>query len=285
MGKPETFPECGALLLYFPPMTAMQSPFPGMDPYLERHWLDVHQSLVTYTRDALNDLLPADLLARTEERVLIDADAGLIRAVHPDVRVQETGGGPSVAAAHAGAGIAVAEPIVLELESEPRTEGYITILDHATGDRLVSVIEFLSPTNKLPGEDRDAFRRKRAEMLSGGVNWVEVDLVRQGAWRDLLQPHVAPREVDAAYRATVRRGQQSRRVVLYPMPLKSALPSIPIPLRPADADVDLNLQELLARAYHNGRYANTDYSQPCDPPLQGEDAEWADRLLREAGKR
>lgn len=29
----------------------MPSPFPGMDPYLEAHWGDVHTSLATYARD------------------------------------------------------------------------------------------------------------------------------------------------------------------------------------------------------------------------------------------
>ena len=49
----------------------MKSPFPGMDPYLERHWGDVHQALVTYIRDQLQPSLPDDL--RT------DAGAGLYR--------------------------------------------------------------------------------------------------------------------------------------------------------------------------------------------------------------
>ena len=50
---------------------AMKSPFPGMDPYLERHWGDVHQALVTYIRDQLQASLPDDLRA--------DARAGLYR--------------------------------------------------------------------------------------------------------------------------------------------------------------------------------------------------------------
>jgi hypothetical protein len=29
----------------------MNSPFPGMDPYLERHWGDILQRIVTYTCD------------------------------------------------------------------------------------------------------------------------------------------------------------------------------------------------------------------------------------------
>jgi hypothetical protein len=47
----------------------MKCPFPGMDPYLERHWGDVHSDLIAQTRTTLNGELPPDLIARTEERV------------------------------------------------------------------------------------------------------------------------------------------------------------------------------------------------------------------------
>ena len=36
----------------------MKSPFPGMDPYLEPHWPDVHTKVVTYAADELNTRLP-----------------------------------------------------------------------------------------------------------------------------------------------------------------------------------------------------------------------------------
>jgi uncharacterized protein DUF4058 len=264
-------------------MTAMnKSPFPGMDPYLERHWLDVHQSLVTYARDALNALLPGDLIARTEERVVIDAEPGHARIVHPDVRVQETPGGPIEFGGTTAGASAVAEPIVLELESEPRPEGYVTILDATTGDRLVTVIEFLSATNKLPGENRDAFRRKRSEMVGGGVNWVEIDLIRTGSWRELLQPHVAPPWAESAYRAVVRRGNHPGRAELYPLPLRQRLIELPIPLRQGDPDVRIDLQSLVDQAYRNGRYGSMQYAQACEPTLAAEDAEWAASLLRSA---
>jgi len=51
----------------------MKSPFPGMDPYLEAHWLDVHSRLVAYAADALNEVLPETLVARMEERVAVEA--------------------------------------------------------------------------------------------------------------------------------------------------------------------------------------------------------------------
>ncbi len=39
----------------------MHNPFPGMDPYLEQHWGDVHHRLVQYASDQLQEHLPADL--------------------------------------------------------------------------------------------------------------------------------------------------------------------------------------------------------------------------------
>ena len=44
----------------------MTSPFPGMDPYLEAYWGDVHTKLAAYICDVLNPTLPGDLVARTE---------------------------------------------------------------------------------------------------------------------------------------------------------------------------------------------------------------------------
>ena len=67
----------------------MKSPFPGMDPYLESHWLDVHSSLVTSARDALNEQLPDDLVASVEERIAVESEGGTDRLISPDVRVFE----------------------------------------------------------------------------------------------------------------------------------------------------------------------------------------------------
>jgi hypothetical protein len=35
-----------------------QNPFPGMNPYLEQHWRDVHTTLMVYLRDQLQGELP-----------------------------------------------------------------------------------------------------------------------------------------------------------------------------------------------------------------------------------
>ena len=263
----------------------MTSPFPGMDPYLERHWLDVHADLVAMSRTALNAVLPADLVARMEERVVIDSvNYDRPRAIYPDVRVYEDPGHASQGPAEAPNGIAVSEPIVLELESETHTETYITILD-ASGGELVTVLEFLSPANKVSGDGRDQYRRKRGELVGARVNIVEIDLVREGAWRELLSPIVAPARVQSPYRVIARRFHPVQRIELYPIGLSERLPIIPIPLRDGDPQVTLDLQPLIQQAYRNGRYDRTDYTQPCQPSLEGEDAVWAEELLRQSGLR
>ena len=70
----------------------MKSPFPGMDPYLEWHWGDVHTSLTTYARDQLASQLPSDLRVRVEEYVGVDEEDGPGVAFRPEVRVEERSG-------------------------------------------------------------------------------------------------------------------------------------------------------------------------------------------------
>ncbi len=36
----------------------MKNPFPGMNPYFERYWGDVHSTLIAYLRDQINERLP-----------------------------------------------------------------------------------------------------------------------------------------------------------------------------------------------------------------------------------
>ena len=70
---------------------------------------------------------------------------------------------------------------------DPIKERFIRILE-VDSDRDVTVIEFVSPTNKRnPGLPE--FREKRFELLQAGVNVVEIDLVRSGNWRRLMLPH------------------------------------------------------------------------------------------------
>src|SRR5579872_4789303 len=104
----------------------MKSPFPGMDPYLEQHWGDVHHSLIQYTRDALQPALPEDLRARVEERVFLETEPGLQRLIVPDVHIAQLQRA-TAPRGHSGesASVGVAEPLVFEVRVDPVTEGYL----------------------------------------------------------------------------------------------------------------------------------------------------------------
>lgn len=264
----------------------MPSPFPGMDPYLESHWRDVHASLIIYTRDSLQGVLPGSLRARVEERVLLETPQGLRdHPLFPDVRVVEFAQ-KREAAGEPGASVALAEPWVVDAETESPTETYIEIIDVESGDRVVTVIEFLSPSNKSPGPNREQYQRKQREICCSDTNLVEIDLTRVGS-HTLAFPleHIKSRG-RTPYMACVRRVTRRGKVEVYAMPLSEKLPAIRIPLRPEDEDVRLDLQALIDQCYRNGGYEGTiDYSLPPDPPLLGNDGEWADKHLRSRGLR
>jgi len=253
-----------------------------MDPYLEPHWLDVHSSLATGARDALNRQLPDDLVASVEERVAIESDAGAEHIYGPDVRVSEAPGGVTTIVEEPAGGV-VAAPYRLVAQVDPITERSVQITEAGT-ERLITVIEFVSPTNKR-GAGLQAFRDKRAHLLASGVNFVEVDLVRAGDWKALLSPHQCAPKAVSTYRATVRVPGDPAAVYLHPIRLQDPLPSISIPLRKHDPEVRLDLQALVEHAYVSGRYdRRINYAKPPTPPLSDDDAAWSGERLRAAGK-
>ncbi|HEY3245089.1 MAG TPA: DUF4058 family protein, partial [Phycisphaerae bacterium] len=199
----------------------MKSPFPGMDPYLEAHWLDVQVSLITYARDQLQDQLGDDLIARAEERLVVEDPTGLSRAIGPDVRVVEYGR-PGEHVSPTG-GLAVAEPMVFSVEAEPITERYLEILDLTTGGRVITVIEFVSPTNKFPGDGRDKYQQKQQECRDAGVNLVEIDLTRSGHRQLLVHRWAGARQHESTYQVSVWRSAWASRCELYPIRLQDRL--------------------------------------------------------------
>jgi hypothetical protein len=265
----------------------MNSPFPGMDPFLEAHWRDVHASLVIYIRDALQAALPGSLFARVEERVFLEAEEGEpLRSTYPDVRVvgwRPPEAGESVTTAE-GATAVLDEPHVIQSILEPATETFLEIIDASSGHRVVTVIEVLSPTNKLPGPGQEMYLVKQKEMKQGNVNLVEIDLVRQGDRVTSLPGKQQPGHLQSLYQVCVWRPIRTQ-YEIYPIPLGVRLPRIRIPLRPKDEDIRLDLQAVLDQAYRNGRYfATLDYHKPLQPPLDSENAQRLAELLKPAAQ-
>jgi hypothetical protein len=257
-----------------------------MDPYLEQFWGDLHHTMINRARAAIQRELPGNLVARVDERGFIEPSDGPSRKIVSDVRVVERGTRPEPRQT-AKNGIALAEPLIINMDQdEPIRQGFIEIIDLGSGHRVVTVIEFLSPSNKLPGPGRDLYLRRQQELAQGGVNVVEFDLNRTGS-RQLSAPfELIPEGHRTAYAACVRRGWKPKALENYRIPLRERLPAIAIPLRQSDRDIPLDLQALLEQCCEEGRYVeDIDYRADPDPPFTPDDAHWADSLLRNQGCR
>jgi hypothetical protein len=261
-----------------------------MDPYLEYWWRDVHTRMMVYAVDAIQKQLPAELWAQVEQGVSIDIGDDL-RAAGPDVRVMEDSTGPfqsdegDGATAVATVSTVTAAKAVIVPVTKSHTERHIQIVDTKSGNRVVTAVELLSPTNKISGSGRDAYQRKQRDYLAGGVNLVEIDLVREGRFVLAVPEHELAAPWRTPYMVCVRRATRPEEAAIYPIPLRERLPAIQIPLRPSDPDVVLDLQPLVDQVYANGPYSRVDYTRDPEPPFGPVDARWVDELLQAAGRR
>ncbi len=265
-------------------MHIVKSPFPGLDPYLQSIWGEVHHSLMGHLKNQIQSQLPEGLWARAEETVTVDLgwQAGS-EHYRPDVSVidhSELGDSP-VEASGSGATVAVAEPaVVIDAELEI-TERHIEIVDTRSDRRVVTVIEVISPTNKLSRSGRDKYWKKQQRYLQSGANLVEIDLIRGGPWV------VAIPEFEMAKRKPLVVSvfnASTAKLAAYPIGLRETLPCFRVPLRASDEDVLIHLQSAIEKCYEDGRYhVALDYSQAPIPPLKENDVEWAAQLLKHAG--
>jgi len=258
----------------------VENPFPGMNPYLEQRWGDVHQRIVTYAGDMLQEALPNDLRARMQERVFIESDVKE-RGYYPDVGVYEIRGAHRTIAAQPSA-VATIEPILIQIPYVQVTEGYIEVIDAKSGGRVITIIEFISRSNKASGKGRKTYLQKRKQAMDGEVNFVEIDLLRGGKPVTLAEPDIIAPQQRAPYHAAVWRAAREDAIEYYPIPLRQRLPSIRIPLRSTDDDALLDLQTLINLCHSRGRYDDMDYTSPLEPPLSPEDARWVQDLLKKS---
>lgn len=256
----------------------MPSPFPGMDPYLDARWSNVHVLMMAAISNALNGSLPSGLEARPEEDVRVEEVVGeRARGFRPDVAVIDTG--VVVATTLAAPSAVATRPIELTYHRGPIVVRDVQIVDVRDGNRVVTLIEVLSPWNKLAGQLNHEYRRKLDRAEDAGANWVEIDLLRSHRRRMKVTLDDLPAGCRADYLATRYRGDTGQ-LSAYPISIRDRLPRIEIPLREGDADASLDLQAVLTRVYDEGPFRSLNYTRPPDPPLSDGDAAWAAELLR-----
>jgi hypothetical protein len=261
---------------------ASKSPFPGMDPWLESTWGDMHAALVGYARDAIKPQLPTGLHARIQQRVFVEAIDERLGTRFPDLHIIARPTPFSEGERSVGNGGVATAPLRVRMLHDPVTQGFIHIAD-ASGT-VITAVEFLSPSNKVAGKGQQLYLERQKQLRDGGVNLVEIDLVRTGERVTMITPEQLSPSNQTPYYAIVSRASDPEWAEVYPISLREQLPSISIPLRKSDADVTLSLQSLIEKAYEFGGYESTDYTKPAIPALVGPDAIWAAELLRTAGR-
>ncbi len=248
----------------------MPSPFPGMNPYLEQPalWPDFHAAFLFEFKANLVSLVRPRYLVLLERHVFVQEPPGEPTTVRlrPDVLI-------AAPRRREGGGVAVAEvvaPVDVEhLAQEVERVSYLEIRDAASGD-VVTVVELLSPANKR--EDRLTYLARREKVLGSAVHLVEVDLLRGG--RAMPEANRPP----CAYSVLVSRAEGRPHAGFWPIQLRQRLPVVPVPLRDPDPPADVDLQAILHRVYDVSAYEDFIYRGRPEPPLDPDDAAWAEAL-------
>jgi hypothetical protein len=262
----------------------MNSPFPGMDPFIEACglWEDFHPKLIGEIERTLAAAVPEKYSVNLGERsyiALFGSQGKDFKPFLPDVGVtapasELAGPHTSTAVAEATDTEAVSMEAFVALEFR---ETFIEIHERELEKRLVTCIEVLSPSNKRRGsKGRKLYLRKRNALLLGTASLVELDLLRGGQRMPMMTPWP-----ESPYVLLVGREFRAPRCKVWPAHFRKPLPVLPIPLASPDADVRLDLQPLLAAIYARSRYGrDLDYSRPLQPAFTDDESAWLAEQLR-----
>ncbi|MBP88977.1 MAG: hypothetical protein CMJ64_20065 [Planctomycetaceae bacterium] len=145
----------------------MPSPFPGMNPYLEQPsvWHDFHESFMPAVREMLAAQVAPNYIVKIDEHVFVHELSEPRQLIgRGDVTITSLDDHTS-----AVSGTTLLAPSTVLLPSTDRESlSFLEIRDRDSM-KLVTVIELLSPSNKLPGSNRENYCAKRLQLLDGDV--------------------------------------------------------------------------------------------------------------------
>jgi hypothetical protein len=253
----------------------MPSPFPGMNPYLERadEWQNFHTRFLTGMAEALTPQVRRNYLVHVEDHVFVhEMPRDRWRSIgRPDVTLAHR---PDAGAGLAAPALETGDEVELFITHDEVPQHYLEIRDRRSRD-VVTVIELLSPSNKATGADREQYLKKRDRTLLSGAHLVEIDLLRGGPRLPIEEG--PPPACD--YYVLVSRAHRRPKAWLRRVGLRERLPTIPIPLRPEDGDAQIDLQAVLDRVYDAGTFEAEIYDAPPEPPLSPDAAAWAAQFV------
>jgi hypothetical protein len=238
-----------------------------MDPYLEdSDWVSVHVHLGVEIARYLSPLVRPKYIVRAEKVYLLTSEDDDLERRRPDISIRKAS--PAIAAG--ASSLATLEaPLQVSLPMVHKVPQITVEIRDAQERSLVTAIEILSITNKRDG--REEYLAKRSRVLASDTNLIELDFLRDGA----RMPSKPPLP-ETPYSVLLSRSLKRPVAEVWPISLRSKLPVIPIPLAPGDADVELDLQKVLATLYDTYSYdVEIDYDTPLQHPLPADEGAWA----------
>lgn len=261
----------------------MNTPFPGMDPYLEQPgvWNQVHTHLISHIQHFLAQKVEPNYYVVIEQLTYLSLTTPNDTPSHnrpgkPDVLV--VSGSPKKTPTEPVAVMDKShiEPIVAALPMLEEVKHRYLKIKSVGNNEVITIIEILSPANKR-GRGREEYETKRQEIFRSQTNLVEIDLLRQG------QPLPMGLSQTNDYRIMVSRGHERPWAEIYLFSLRDAIPDVPIPLRQGDEEPVLPLNDILHDIYEQGRYyLFVDYSYTLTPAVSDKVADWINDLVASA---
>ena len=259
----------------------MEYLFPGMNPYLENSaaWPNVYSRLIV----AIANLLALQI--RPKYRVVVeeaiykrdDTDSTVLVGI-PDASVRQSAQVDTTSSElRAEGSVAVLEtnPVVVTLPMPSTVKHRYLEIRGVQTNEVITAIEVLSPVNKK-GTGRAKYENKRLEILASQTNLVEIDLLHEGT-----PPPVLEYDQHSHYQILVSQSNQRPLAQLYPFNVQQAIPKFPIPLRPEDSAVVVDLKPLLEDIYDLSGYdLDLDYAQDPTPTWPSVELSWIDERLK-----
>lgn len=252
-----------------------------MDPWLEGpEFSGFHGPLIVEIGRQLAPRLRPRYVARMQSGFAVDSADGEEAVgveeraeVYQDVAVvKESGTIPGSAAKTA----VLSAPLELHTVMPKRVPQHSLAIRDVAGRQLVAVIEVLSPSNKR-GDGFEQYLERRTRFLRSSAHLMEIDLLRRGR-----RPPMREKLPATPYFVFLSRAGRRPVTQVWPVPLRTALPEVPVPLLAGDAEVMLNLQQALTNVYDSLAYdISTDYDSLPTVALGKEDAEWASKRVKE----
>lgn len=224
-------------------------------------WHDFHHAWTNELRNALNaGLLPPEYYAQSEQ---------VVGSMGPDVLALQEAGPPSngtpaaypPAGSAGGVAVATAPPRVRHYEEAEMTDYVLkrrtVVVRHNTGDRVIALLELVSPGNKASQGALDTFVEKARECLYRGYHLLVVDLFPPGPrdpkglhfaiWRGFSETAIELTADDPLALFAYSAGP-SKRAYLEPTQVGRTLADMPLFLTP-DTYVDVPLEDTYQAAF------------------------------------